>query len=164
MRSVHNLKPIYNKDSKVLILGSFPSVLSREQNFYYANPTNRFWKVLENLFNVTLNNNDEKKSFLLKEHIAIWDVIKSCDIYKSSDSSIKNVIPNNVKKIIKESNINYIFVNGKKALKLYNKYLHDCLKIEAIYLPSTSSANAAYSLGELIDYYSIILEYLKSQT
>ena len=100
MKLVHTLKPIYDKDSKVLILGSFPSVLSREQNFYYANPTNRFWKVLEHLFNVILSNNDEKKTFLLKKHIALWDVIYSCDINNSSDSSIKNVIPNSIKNLI----------------------------------------------------------------
>ena len=91
MKEIHPLKPIYNDKSKVLILGSFPSVISRENNFYYANPTNRFWKVLESLFNKKLNNNDEKIKILLDNHIALWDVIFSCDIHKSSDSSIKDV-------------------------------------------------------------------------
>ena len=161
MKEIHPLKPIYNNQSKVLILGSFPSVISRENNFYYANPTNRFWIVLESLFNKKLNNNDEKIKILLDNHIALWDVISSCDIHKSSDSSIKDIVPNDIASIIKNSNIKYIFVNGKKAYELYNKYLLEALNIEAIYLPSTSSANARYTLERLIKEYKTILEYLK---
>ena len=161
MKKIHPLKPIYNDKSKVLILGSFPSVISRDNNFYYANPTNRFWKVLESLFNIKLNTNEEKTSILLKNNIALWDVIASCDIHMSSDSSIKDIVPNDITKIIKNSNIKYVFVNGKMAYKLYNKYLLNRVNIEAIYLPSTSSANARYSLEKLITSYSIILEYLK---
>ena len=161
MKQFHKLKPIYNKNSKILILGSFPSAISRENNFYYANITNRFWKVLEKLFNVTLITNEDKINFLHTNHIALWDVIHSCDIHKSSDSSIKNVKPNDVVKLIKNTNIKYIFVNGKTAYNLYNKYLLKETNIEAFYLPSTSSANAAYSLDKLVCEYQKILIYLK---
>jgi len=161
MRIFHPLKPIYDKDSKILILGSFPSIISREKSFYYANTNNRFWPVLENIFNTKLLNNKEKETFLIKNHIALFDVIKSCEIYNSSDSSIKNIVPNNMNTIIKKSNIKYIFVNGKKALELYNKYIYDKTNIKAIYLPSTSSANAKYSYEKLVKEYQIILEYLK---
>lgn len=161
MRQIHPLQPIYNKNSKILILGSFPSEISRENNFYYANKNNRFWCIIEKLFESKLITNEDKINILLTNHIALWDVINSCEIHKSSDSSIKDIIPNDINKIIKNSNIKYIFVNGKKALELYNKYLLPVTKIEAIYLPSTSSANASYSLDELIYYYQIILEYLK---
>lgn len=161
MKQFHKLKPIYNKNSKILILGSFPSVISRENNFYYANITNRFWKVLEKLFNVTLITNEDKINFLHTNYIALWDVIHSCDIHKSSDSSIKNVKPNDVVKLIKNTNIKYIFVNGRTAYNLYNKYLLKETNIEAFYLPSTSSANAAYSLDKLVCEYQKILKYLK---
>ncbi len=161
MKEFHTLKPIYNNKSKILILGSFPSVMSRENNFYYANPTNRFWKIFENLFNTKLSSKEDKISFLLNNNIALYDVIASCSIHKSSDSSITNIVPNDISIIINNSNVKYIFVNGKKALELYNKYLLKELKIEGIYLPSTSSANATYSLEKLIKEYSIILDYLK---
>ena len=161
MRILHPLKPIYDKESKILILGSFPSIISREKSFYYANTNNRFWPILENIFNTKLLNNEEKETFLINYHIALFDVIKSCEIYNSSDSSIKNIVPNNINTLIKKSNIKYIFVNGKKALELYNKYIYDKTKIKAIYLPSTSSANAKYSYEKLVKEYQIILEYLK---
>ena len=161
MRQNHLLKPIYNEKSIILILGSFPSEISRKNNFYYANPSNRFWTVLEKLFNVELNTNEEKTDFLLNNNIALWDVISSCEIYKSSDSSIKSIIPNDVNYLINHSQIKHIFVNGKKAYELYNKYLLNKTKINAICMPSTSSANAVYSLDKLIKEYNIILEYLK---
>lgn len=161
MRQIHPLQPIYNENSKILILGSFPSEKSRKNNFYYANKNNRFWHVIEKLLESELVSNEDKINKLLTNHIALWDVINSCEIHKSSDSSIKDIIPNDINKIIKNSNIKYIFVNGKKALELYNKYLLPVTKIEAIYLPSTSSANATYSLERLIKEYKIILEYLK---
>ena len=161
MKLIHPLKPIYDKNSKILILGSFPSTISRKSSFYYANKNNRFWLIIENLFNIKLNTIKEKKLFLLKNNIALWDVIYSCEINKSNDSSIKNVIPNNINSIINKSQIKHIFVTGKTALKYYNKYLLNKLKIEAIYLPSSSSANARYSLNKLINEYKIILEYLK---
>ena len=160
MKQIHPLKPIYDKNSKILILGSFPSKISRTNNFYYANKSNRFWKVMECLFNTELSSNEERKIFLIKNKIALWDVIHSCEINKSSDSSIKDVVPNNINNILSTTNINNIFVVGKTALKYYNRYLKDEIKIEAIYLPSTSSANAAYSLEKLINEYKTIKYYL----
>lgn len=149
----HPLKPIYNQDSKILILGTMPSVKSRELNSYYAHPQNRFWKILEKMFNEKIN---DKEQFLLKNKIALWDVIASCDINGSSDSSIKNVIPNNISKIIKESNINMIFTTGKTAFKLYNKYIYPDVLIDAICLPSPSPANCKFSFEELLEQYRII--------
>lgn len=160
MKVYHNFKPIYNKYSKILILGSMPSVISRNQGFYYANKNNRFWSILESLFKVKLNSNEEKEKFLLNNNIALWDVIKTCDITGSSDSSIKNVEVNDISKIIKDSEIETIFVTGKTALNNYNKYLKDKVKKDAIYLPSPSSANASFSLEKLIQEYKIILHHL----
>ena len=137
-----------------------PSVISRNQGFYYANKNNRFWSILESLFKVKLNSNEEKEKFLLNNNIALWDVIKTCDITGSSDSSIKNVKVNDISKIIKDSEIETIFVTGKTALNNYNKYLKDKLKKDAIYLPSPSSANASFSLEKLIQEYKIILHHL----
>lgn len=163
MRVEHTLEPIYNKDSQVLILGSIPSVKSRENQFYYTHPQNRFWKLLEHLFDVTLNTNEEKKAFLLKHHIALYDVIASCDIEGSSDSHIKNVVPNDLETIIKESRIHTVFTTGKKAYALYQKYQYPKINIKAISLPSTSPANAAYSLEKLIQHYKIIIHKLKAE-
>ncbi|MGN1379795.1 MAG: DNA-deoxyinosine glycosylase [Bacilli bacterium] len=160
MKVYHTLKPIYNKNSKILILGSMPSVISRNKNFYYANKNNRFWKIIENLFDIKLISNAEKNEFLLKNKIALWDVIKSCNIIGSSDCSIKNVEINDISYLLNHSNIKYIFVTGKTALKFYNMYLINKTKKEAFYLPSPSSANASYSLEKLIKEYEIILQYL----
>lgn len=148
---IHPIKPIYNNDSKILILGSFPSVKSRAENFYYAHPQNRFYQVLEIVFNDKIH---DKTEFLLKHHIALWDVIKSCEIEGSSDASIKNVKVNDIAKIIKETKITKIYINGKKAYSLYQKYLANDIKIPAICLPSTSPANATYSLDRLVKEYS----------
>jgi len=156
----HNIKPVYDDQSKILILGSFPSVKSREGKFFYHHPQNRFWKIMENLFNVKCESIDDKKNFLLKYHIALWDVIESCDIVGSSDSSIKNVKVNDIKKLIDKSEIKTIFVNGKKSYQLYNKYCLNETKIEAILLPSTSPANAMYTLDKLILSWKQILKYL----
>ena len=157
-RVKHNLKPIYNKDSKVLILGSLPSKVSREEKFYYANKTNRFWCVMEKIFNERLETNCDKEAFLLRNKIALWDTIKSCDISSSSDSSITNVIVNDIDSLIKKSSIKVIFCSGKKSYELFNKYIK--VTIPVIYLPSTSSANASFSLEKLVNEYSIILDYL----
>lgn len=159
MNVKHTLKPIYDKNSKILILGSIPSIVSRNNNFYYANKSNRFWKIIEALFNTKLQNNLEKETFLLTNHIALWDVIESCDITNSSDASIKNIKVNNIPKLLKESNIEYIFCTGKKAFNIFNK--HFKLNIPIIYLPSPSSANASMSLDKLICEYQKIKETLK---
>ena len=153
----HPIAPVYDNNSKVLILGSFPSVKSREEMFFYGHPQNRFWKVLAGVFSERVPESiQEKRSFLLKHKIALWDVIASCDIEGSSDSSIKNVVPNNLNTILEQSNIEEIFVNGKTAYKYYNTYLRDTLKREAICLPSTSPANAAWNLEKLICAWSAV--------
>ena len=154
--------PIYiNKDSKILFLGSFPSVKSREQMFYYGHPQNRFFKVLGSIFNESIENTViSKKAFLKKYHIALYDVIEECDIIGSSDASIRNVTPIDLKKILIEyPNIKSIGVNGKKASSLFNKYLEkDCRGVSIYHLPSTSPANAKTSLEELIKEYSKLFQ------
>ena len=148
----HNISPVYDKDCKILILGSFPSVKSREEGFFYGHPQNRFWKMISRVFDKPEPQNiPEKCKLLLSNHIALWDVIGSCEITGSSDSSIKYAVPNDIMKIIKASSIEKIILNGKTAEKYYNKYLREKIKIEAVCLPSTSPANAAWSLGGLVD-------------
>ncbi|MBR0466185.1 MAG: DNA-deoxyinosine glycosylase [Clostridia bacterium] len=154
----HPIKPVFNENSKILILGSFPSVKSREEGFFYGNPQNRFWKVLSFLYGEELPNTiQNKKEFLLKHGIAVFDVIKSCDIVGSADSSIKNVVPNDFTKILNNSKINRIFTNGNLAHTLYNKYIFEKTGIKDIKLPSTSPANAAFSLEKLKNAWKIIL-------
>jgi len=152
--------PIYiNNDSEILILGSFPSVKSREQNFYYGHPQNRFFKVLGSIFHEDVHNTVEsKKTFLKKYHIALYDVIEECDIEGSADSTIKNVTPIDLKSILKKyPNIHSIGVNGKKASSLFKKHLERyCSGVKVYHLPSTSPANAKTSLQELIKEYFVI--------
>lgn len=159
MKAKHTLKPIYNKHSKILILGSMPSTTSRNNNFYYAHKQNRFWKIINTLFNVKLTTREDKEMFLLKHNIALFDMIKECEISGSSDSSIKNIKINNIKNILNNSNIKYIFCEGKLSYNLFKKNYSD-LKVEYFYLPSTSSANASYSLEKLLKEYSIIKQKL----
>ena len=155
---IHTFEPIFNSESKVLILGSFPSVKSRENNFYYGHPQNRFWKVLAKVFEKEIPRTiDEKKSFLLANHIAVWDVIKSCTILGSSDTSIKDVVVNDFSEILNHSKVNAIYVNGAKAYELYHKYAEKQTKIPAVKLPSTSPANAAWSVERLCDQWKQIL-------
>ena len=157
-KQVHNIKPVSDRDSKILILGSFPSVKSRKQVFFYAHPQNRFWKILGALFKEEVPENvEDKKEFLHRNHIALWDVIESCEITGSSDSSIRVLKVNDVSKILKDSKIERIFVNGKTAEKYYKKYLEEELNEKAICLPSSSPANAAYSLDKLIDCWKVVL-------
>ncbi len=146
----HKFGPIFNKDSEYLFLGSFPSVKSREKNFYYMHPKNRFYPLLKEVFDDDFTNLDieVKKELLLKHHIALFDVIQSCEIVGSSDSSIKNIEVNDIKKIIKSTKINKIILNGKLAYNLFIKHFPDLVNI-AYYLPSTSAANAAISLEKL---------------
>ena len=147
----HTFAPVYDADSLVLILGTFPSVKSREQNFYYGHPQNRFWKVLANLTGCEVPGTvEEKKKFLLREHIAVWDVIAKCDIIGSSDSSIRNVVPADLSRILDHAPIRQIYANGGKAYELYQKYAYPITGREIVKLPSTSPANAAYSLERLI--------------
>ena len=155
----HPIEPIYNEKSKILILGSFPSVKSREEGFFYGHPRNRFWRVLASIFATDLPVTiEEKKNFLYNNRVAVWDVIGSCDITGSSDSSIRNVVPNDLQQILKQADIQQIYVNGKTAKQLYDKYIYPKIKLEAICLPSTSPANAAWSLERLIGEWGKILQ------
>ena len=161
MIAQHNIEPLYNKDSQVLILGSFPSVKSREQEFFYSHPQNRFWQVLSNIFESAVPSTvGDKKRLILNNHLALWDVIAECEITGSADSSIKNVIPNDIGKILAESNINTIFINGRTAEKYYIRYTEPRINKKAICLPSTSPANAAWSVTRLCEEWKIIKEYI----
>lgn len=148
---IHPLDAIYDEHSRVLILGSFPSVISRQNKMYYANKTNRFWAVMEALFNVEIT---DRALFCHQHHIAMWDVIHSCTIEGSSDSSIKNVKTNDIAGLVHKSNIQLIVTTGKKAAVLYNQYIH--LDIPHISLPSTSAANAKMRLEQLVNEYQKI--------
>lgn len=149
---VHSFEPVYDKDSEILILGTLPSVKSRENNFYYGHKQNRFWKVLATLLKEPVPDTiEEKKAMLLAHRIALWDVIQSCDIKGSSDSSIKNVQPTDIGMILEKTNITRIYANGNKAGQLYKRYQFPVTGIEAMVLPSTSPANAAWSLERLCE-------------
>lgn len=156
----HTFEPIFDKNSKILVLGSFPSVKSRENNFYYAHPQNRFWRVVASVYSCPVPKTvEEKKNMLLSNKIAVWDVIKSCEITGSADSTIKSVIPNDLSEILSVADIKKIYANGKTAQSLYNKYIKKNTGVDIISLPSTSPANAAYSLEKLIKEWKIINEY-----
>ena len=162
MKVSHEFGPYINEDSKILILGSIPSVKSREFGFYYMHPQNRFWRILSDLLEEDLPNTiSERKELLKKYKIALWDVLDSCDIDGSSDSSIKNPIVNDIKRLISGTNVDVIFVTGKKALQLYNRYCLKDVGLAAIYLPSTSGANCAFSYDKLKKEYEMIIKSLK---
>lgn len=153
----HPIPPIYDENSKILILGSFPSVRSREAEFFYGHPQNRFWRVTAGVFECPVPQTvDEKKKFLLTHGIALWDVISSCEIEGSSDSSIRDVVPNDLGEILAVADIKQIYVNGKTAEKFYNKYMRLEYNREAVCLPSTSPANAAWCVEKLIDAWRVI--------
>ncbi len=155
---VHPINPVFDNESRVLILGSFPSVKSREAMFFYGHPQNRFWKVIASLYGEEIPNTvEEKKALLLRNHIAVWDVIASCDIEGSSDSTIKNVQPNDLSAILDNAQIKAIYVNGKTAEKYYKKYIEKIINRKAVCLPSTSPANAAWSLERLLEAWRVIL-------
>lgn len=155
----HPFLPLYNEHSKILILGSFPSVKSREQMFFYGHPQNRFWRVISAVFSAPLPVDiEQKRQFLLSHGIALWDVIGSCDIVGSSDSSIKNVHPNDLSPIFGAADIQKIITNGKAAQKYYDMYTRDKVGRTAVCLPSTSPANAAWTLERLIDEWKRIIK------
>ena len=156
---VHSFEPVYDKDSEILILGTLPSVKSRENNFYYGHKQNRFWKVLAILLKEPVPDTiEEKKAMLLAHRVALWDVIQSCDIKGSSDSSIKNVQPTDIGMILEKTNMTQIYANGNKAGQLYKRYQFPVTGIEATVLPSTSPANAAWSFDRLCEAWRVILE------
>ena len=155
----HPLPPVFDEHSRILILGSFPSVKTREMGFFYGHPQNRYWKVLTALYGDDFPETvEERKNFLLRHHIAAWDVIYSCEIRGSSDASIRNVTPTDLTLILDHAPVKKIFVNGKTAEKMYRKYTEERIGRPAVCLPSTSPANAAWSLERLIDAWSVILE------
>ena len=161
MKTIHNIPPVFDKDSRILILGSFPSVKSREGRFFYHHPQNRFWRVLASVAGCpTPQSIDEKREFLLNRHIALWDVIQSCDIESSADSSIKNVRVNDLSLILNNADIKAVFANGRTAGTLYDKHCRDVTGIPAKTLPSTSPANAAWSLEALIKEWRIIKDFI----
>ncbi len=151
---IHPVQPIFNEASKTLILGTFPSVKSREMCFFYSHPQNRFWRVMAKICDCELPESvDDKKQLILSNNFALWDVIHSCEIEGSADSSIKNVVANDISVILNNSQVDRIFVNGKKAESLYKKYIEKDVGIKAVYLPSTSPANASWNEDRLADYW-----------
>jgi hypoxanthine-DNA glycosylase len=163
IRVTHEFDPIVDQNTRILILGSFPSVKSRENAFYYGHPQNRFWKLLAFLLECEVPVTIEEKKALLYEHgIGIWDVIESCDITGSSDSSIRNAVPAKIPELLQKYPIPHIFANGRLAERLYKKYIYPETKQEIFSLPSTSPANAAYSFERLKESWKVILLYLQS--
>lgn len=155
----HNFSPVFDGNSEILILGSLPSVKSRENAFYYGHPQNRFWRVLASIYRTEVPDSIEGKTgLLLNNRIALWDVISSCDIRGSSDSSIRNVVPTDLNHIIKDANIRHIYANGKTAAALYNKYQFKKTGVSITTLPSTSPANAVWTFERLCEAWKIIKE------
>ncbi|MCI9080282.1 MAG: DNA-deoxyinosine glycosylase [Lachnospiraceae bacterium] len=155
----HTFEPVWNKNSKVLVLGTFPSVKSREYGFYYGHPQNRFWKVAASITGQDVPvTTEEKKKLLLANNIALWDVISSCSIKGSSDSSIKDVVANNLIPLLDGSSITKIYANGTKAYELYMKYSYTETGIKIVKLPSTSPANAVYTLEKLVAAWSVLID------
>lgn len=148
---VHPFSPFFKEDSQILILGSFPSVKSREDGFYYGNPQNRFWKMLSIIYEENVPKSiDDKKDFLARHKIALYDSIKECSISGSADSSIKNVVPSDIKSILENSTIEKILANGKTTAKFFEKYQDSELRRKLFTMPSTSPANASFSLEKLV--------------
>ena len=155
---IHNIDPVYDSHSEILILGSFPSVKSREQQFFYGHKQNRFWRVMARVLDCAVPEDiTQKCDMLLSHHVALWDVIASCEITGSSDASIRNVRPNDLSQILSQADIRAIYANGSKAYQLYQKYIYPVNGREVKLLPSTSPANAGYSLERLVEAWSVIL-------
>jgi hypoxanthine-DNA glycosylase len=153
----HPFRPLFQTDSKILILGSFPSIKTREYGFFYGHPRNRFWPLLERIFGVKLSTDiEERRAFLLQHHLAVYDVIYRCDIIGSGDASIQNVVPSDLSPILKEADIRQIFCNGGTAYRYYQKYQEQKTGVKAIQLPSTSPANARFSMDDLYHQWKII--------
>ena len=158
---IHPFKPVIFKESRVLILGSFPSVKSREVDFYYGNKNNRFFKILEVIFDEKIGESKEAKIDFLRRHkIALFDVVKSCEIVGSSDSSLSVKEVNDIGKLIENTDVEKILLNGKKAFEIFQKYIK-IDKVKYFYIPSSSPANASFSLDRLVFEYRKQLEYLK---
>ena len=158
----HTLEPIFDDNSKILILGTMPSPKSRQNNFYYGNPQNRFWRVMSDILNEPLpQNNQQRKELMLSHGIALWDVLKSCTIDGADDSTIKNPVPNDLNSVISQTQIKTVFTTGKKAYSLYNRFCRESTGIDAISLPSTSPANCRhYTYEDILREYSVLLAYI----
>ena len=155
---VHTIPPLYDSHSRVLLLGSIPSPKSREIGFFYGHPQNRFWRVLAAVLGEPVAQSiEEKRAMCLKHHVALWDTIARCNIAGASDLSIRNAEPNDIGKLVRESEITRIFATGGKSAELYRKLIEPQLHIPITQLPSTSPANAAWSLDRLIEAYRVIL-------
>lgn len=160
----HTIEPVYDERSRVLVLGTMPSPKSREVGFFYGHPQNRFWRVMEALFGLedrALADNDARRAFLLNEHIALWDVLASCEIDGASDASIRNARPNDLRRILDAAPITAVFTTGTKAAHLYRRYCEDDCGMPATPLPSTSPANARMRLPELVEAYRPLLDALR---
>ncbi len=156
---VHPIPPLYDAQSRILILGSFPSIKSREAMFFYGHPQNRFWPLLARLLKEQAPTSiEEKRALALRYHIALWDSIRSCTITGSSDSSVRDVVPNDLSVILDHSKVGRIYCNGALSHKMYMKYIYPTTGIEAVKLPSTSPANAAYSMDRLEKEWRVITE------
>ena len=154
-----NFGPVYDRNSRILILGSFPSVKSREAAFFYGHPQNRFWPLMGRILGCEIPVDIAgRKAMMLEQRIALWDVIEECDIIGSSDSSIKNVVPVDIMRILDEADIRGIYCNGSTSYNLFMKYLFTICRREAIKLPSTSPANAAWSMDRLFEEWKTIVE------
>ena len=159
---VHEIAPVFDRNSKILILGSFPSVKSRETRFFYGHPQNRFWRVIAGLTGEPLPVSvGEKQALLLRSRIALWDVIGSCDILGSRDSSIRNVVPADLSRILDRCEIRQIYANGGTAKRLFDRYQKPICGREIIGLPSTSPANASFCLERLVESWKVILRQIR---
>ena len=155
---IHPFPPVYDSSSRILILGSFPSAASRAVSFYYGHPRNRFWSLMRRLYNADFSDSiEEKKAFLLENRIALWDSIASCTIVGSSDTSIRDAVPNKISELLSKAPIERIFCNGRASFACYEKYVYPETGIHAAALPSTSPANAAYDIDRLAEEWRIIL-------
>ena len=153
----HEFPAVFDRNSRVLLLGSIPSPKSREVGFYYGHPQNRFWKVLAQVLGETVPETiPQKKAMLKKHHVALWDVLESCTIVGASDTSIEDVVPNKIGELVKRSKVSRIFCTGATAHKLYQKYCAKDVGIDAERLPSTSPANCAVSLEKLVEAYRVV--------
>ena len=156
---IHPIPPLYDADSEILILGSFPSIRSREARFFYGHPQNRFWPLLAALFGEEPPSTiEEKKALAHSHHIALWDSIRSCTIVGSSDSSVRDVVPNDLSEILDNSRVERIFCNGTLSHKMYMKYIYPSVGIKAVRLPSTSPSNAAFGMERLKEEWRVILQ------
>lgn len=160
----HPFRPLFQADSKILILGSFPSVKTREYGFFYGHPQNRFWSLLERIFAVELSADiEERRTFLLRRRIAVCDVIYRCDIIGSGDASIRNVIPSDLSPVFEAADIRQVFCNGGTAYRYYRKYQECETGFKAVKLPSTSPANAGFSMDDLYNEWKIIREFCRNK-